>query len=170
VQNEPEGKRGTDKVDQPTVHPLFEAYRTFGLNFYTTTFFLAPAIQGLVSNCPQVSAGSFACLVTGFLNHATYQKHLAIIDRVVVAFCVIYFAIRCATWTWYYFGTIVCVVVLIIGFKFFSFREDPYGVIFHSFLHFASNLGVCLMISGCVQKACPLFTGETHLGSNSTFL
>jgi hypothetical protein len=148
-----------DKDDNgKPIHPLLQFYKPFGLNFYTTIFFLAPTFYGLVESCPQVSIGSFACFVAGLLNHATYQKHIAIVDRVVVAFCVVYFSVRCATWTWYYLGMVLAVVILVVGYNFFSFTAN--GVLYHSFLHLASNIGICLMIKGCAQASCPLYVGD----------
>jgi len=136
-------------------HSYLVGYEPFNMNFMTLIFFLLPITFGLSQECPIVSLGSFICFISGMLYHGTYTHLYYIIDRIVVFINVTYFIIFGFTYTIYYLGACLCLVTLIIGYKKLSFGEN--GVLFHSCLHFISNVGICLLIQGCKEDRCVLY-------------
>lgn len=138
---------------------LLKNYEPFGLNFYTSFFFLFPIVYGYNKSCYSVSLGSLLCLSTSLLNHSYYHWFFNKLDILTVNCCIIYYNIYCFTYTIYYIYTLLCLVVIGISYKYLSYTNN--GVIYHSLIiHFISNLGICFLIEGCHKEKCILYLGE----------
>ena len=130
----------------------------FGLNFWSMLFFVPSVAVGLALECPQVAYGAGACLITGLLYHGTYNKTFRRIDQGVLSACVVYFLAAGQSPTRHFGGACLCAALLLVGYCTLSHRAS--GVLYHSLLHFISNIGICMLTVGCSQTKCPLSNAE----------
>ena len=131
-----------------------ELFIPFGLNFYTTIFFLGPTFIGYKKNCNQIGFGSLLCFISGSLYHSSYNILLKTLDQCIISSSIIYFIYNGATMTLYFYGTLLCFLILVIGYINLSYSDN--GILFHSILHVVSNIGIYFLIEGCVESKCPL--------------
>ena len=125
-------------------------YEVYNLNFYSLFSFIIPILYSYYYNLLFLTFGSLTCLCIGLKYHSCYDPFYEYIDKMVVRVCVIGYNLVYMTWTIYYLGTLICTVLLILGYNYLSLSS--YGVLFHSLLHFISILGICLMIKGYSLK------------------
>ena len=129
------------------------------INFLSSFLFLFPIYYGNKLRCYIISYGSLCCLITSLLHHSIHSNITQIIDRICIIICITYFMLCGFTFTKYYLYTILCLLILILTYNNFIYKNyTTKGYILHSLIHLISNLGIIFLIYGCVEKDCYLLT------------
>jgi len=118
-----------------------------GLNFHTVFLFAIPLVIGIKKEFYDISRGCMLIIITGLAYHYTYIKPFEILDKIMVSICGTYYSILGYTYTYYYLGSIICILTSMIIYKTLSYSK--YGIVFHSLMHAICSAGISFLVLGC---------------------
>ena len=124
-----------------------ELFKGGGLNFHTVFLFTIPLVIGIKKKFYDISRGCMLIIITGLAYHYTYIKPFEILNKIMVSICGTYYLILGYTYTYYYLGSIICILTSIIIYKALSYSK--YGIVLHSLMHSICSVGISFLVLGC---------------------